>query len=223
MISLYWRTDLELRHALHPAVGYDLKQNPADFRDALAEMGLADIFTEERIVHWATKYPLAAVVERMTELLSTNANIDDWEWVFWFDKWFSDTEKAHLSECIIDWLYDRVEDEQEENRLLNQKFFNSTRYWIGMTGLALAFLFSNFFDGKQNPSWEVFPPAQVEKLTDDQMEILRQQNEAFLPKSSDVISPVPSSILRVRHEDPEIVKRVRASFDALFGDHTTEL
>jgi hypothetical protein len=186
MLSLDWRTDLELRHALHPAVGYHLIQDTADFREALAELGLADIFNAERLEHWSNKYPLAAVVETMTELLSTNASMDDWEWALWFDTWFSDNEKTHLSECIIDWLCASLEHALEENLWLEEKLSHARNYQIGMTGLAIAFLFSSVFDGKNDPLSDTFPPAQLQTLTPEQIDILRKQTEFFLKQNQQI-------------------------------------
>lgn len=61
------------------------------------------------------------------------------------------------------------------------------------------------------------------KPTNENIEPLRQQNEAFSPKSSEIHSPIPSLVPPVRHGDPEIIKRVRASFNALIEPEMREL
>lgn len=49
-----------------------------------------------------------------------------------------------------------------------------------MTVLAIVFLFSSVFDGKNDPLADVFSPAQLQKLTDEQIEILRAKTREFL-------------------------------------------
>ncbi len=61
------------------------------------------------------------------------------------------------------------------------------------------------------------------KPTNENIEPLRQHKEAFSPKSSVIHSPIPSSAARVRHGDPDIIKRVRASFNALIEPEMREL